>query len=188
MLDAIAPAIPEMLAMPVMESQRGGRRGGDAGDRHEEASAIVGAVGGRSICERYLTLKKVSGDSVQLQFFPRLESSRTWDCLRKDGLSGLTPDEAAVLDYVLGSVPGTERVSCVTAKPREASSSLQVGGNLYYRSCIPVSEFLSSLRTVATQGLADSAAYLPRDSILVLPRIESRAEIPADVPGEWCLP
>ena len=78
LLDAVGPAIPTLLALG---SREVGRARADA-------------------APLYLSLKR-SGASSELQLFPRLESLRTWSCLRKDGLCGLTPDEAAVLKHVL---------------------------------------------------------------------------------------
>jgi hypothetical protein len=162
MLDALAPAIPGILAAP---------RGGGNETR-------------RDMAERYFSLKR-SGTSTELQLFPRLESLRTWTCLRRDGLCGLTPDEAAVLKRVLGRASSASRVKCVTAKPRPGSRRLQVGRKLYYESAISVFEFLSSLRTIDS-GQADSASYLPRNSVFALPRVQLDTRLTADELGEWC--
>lgn len=162
LLDALAPAVPPLLAL-------GSREVGKAGT----AAAAL-----------YLSLKR-SGASVELQLFPRMESLRTWSCLRRDGLCGLTPDEAAVLKHLLGRVSRSSRVECVTVRPRQGSRALQEGRRLYFRSEVPVAEFLDSLRTIDSDG-ADSASYLPRDSILSLSgvRVDTRARL-ADL-GEWC--
>ena len=90
-----------------------------------------------------------------------------------------------MLRHLLGAAPGGSRVTCVTAKPRRGSKRLQVGRNLYYESSIPVSEFLSSLRTIDA-GNSDSASYLPRDSVLSVPRIRLDTRISPDELGEWC--
>jgi hypothetical protein len=160
-LDALAPAVPEILGAPKTE-------GGNAG---------------RDVAERYFSLKR-SGASVELQFFPRMESLRTWTCLRREGLSGLTPDEAAVLKHVLGRA-GTSRVRCVTAMPRSGSRRLQVGRKLYYESALSIPEFLSSLRVIDS-GRVDSASYLPRDSIFAMSKVRLDASLSADELGEWC--
>jgi len=161
MLDAIAPAIPELLASP--------RTKGWAGS---------------SAAARYFSLRR-SGGSTQLRLFPRMESLRTWTCLRRDGLSGLTPDEAAVLRGVLGKCSGASIVECVTSAPRDGSKPLQVGRNVYYRSAIPVREFLSLLRTIDSAG-HDSASYLPRGSVLAIPHVRVESRIASDELGEWC--
>ena len=162
MLDALAPAVPELLRSP----------------KHE-----AGRVK-ESVAARYFSVKR-SGTSAKLQLFPRMESLTTWTCLRKDGLSGLTPDEGAVLKRLLVDAPTGSRVDCVTARPREGSSPLQIGRNLYHRSTIPIPEFLSSLRTIDS-GAADSASYLPRDSILALQRVRVDTRLLSDELGEWC--
>jgi hypothetical protein len=162
LLDALAPAIPGILAAPRAGSSKTGQ----------------------DLAERYLSLKR-SGTSTELQFFPRLESLGKWTCLRRDGLCGLTPDEAAVLKHVLGRASSASRVECVTATPRRGSRRFQVGRNLYYESAVPVSEFLSSLRTIDA-GRADSASYLPRDSVLALPRVRLDTRLTPDELGEWC--
>ena len=161
-LDAIAPAVPEILA-----AQGAGKKGNE-----------------QDVAERYFSLKR-SRTSTELQFFPRLESLRTWTCLRRDGICGLTPDEAAVLKHLFGRASGASRVECVTAKPRLGSRRIQVGRNLYYESTIPVSEFLSSLRTIDS-GQADSASYLPRDSVFALHRVRVDTRLDAGDLGEWC--
>jgi hypothetical protein len=161
-LDAIAPAIPAIL----------------------ELRGAGGGATGQGVAERYFSLKRY-GASAVLQFFPRLESLRAWTCLRRDGLCGLTPDEAAVLKRLFGKASGASRVRCVTAKPRLGSRRIQIGRNLYYESAVPVAEFLSSLRTIDSVR-ADSASYLPRDSIFTLRRMRVDTRLTADELGEWC--
>lgn len=162
LLDALAPAIPPLIAL-----------GSPAADKADaDASAL------------YFSLKR-SGASAELQLFPRMESLRTWSCLRRDGLCGLTPDEAAVLRRLLGMAPGSSQVECVTATPRQGSRSLQEGRRLYYRSALPVAEFLDSLRTIDSDG-ADSACYLPRDSILSLHGVRVYGRVPPAELGDWC--
>jgi hypothetical protein len=161
-LDALAPAIPATLSLPRQES---GRAGADA-------AAL------------YFSLKR-SGASTELQFFPRMESLRTWSCMRRDGLCGLTPDEAAVLKHLLGRASGYSQLECVTAKPRQGSSAFQVGRKLYYKSTMPIAEFLDSLRTIDS-GDADSASYLPRDSVISLPGVRVDTHVPTVDLGEWC--
>ena len=162
MLDALAPAIPALLAS--------GRH------RAAEPSAELAAL--------YFSLKH-SGASAELQLFPRMESLRTWTCLRMDGLCGLTPDEAEVMKRLLGKASGSSQLECVTSKPSQGSKALQAGRNVYYKTRLPVAEFLSSLRTIDSGG-ADSASYLPRDSIISLPGVRVDARISRAELGEWC--
>jgi hypothetical protein len=159
MLDALAPAVPSLL----------------------ESRPPPAGVTGRA--DLYFSVKR-SGDSTELQLFPRMESLRTWTCLRRDGLCGLTPDEAAVLRRLLGRAPRSFRVECVTSRPRQGSKVLQVGRMIYYRSSLPAAEFLASLGTVDSARI-DSASYLPRDSIIALPGAIEAHIAPKDL-GEWC--
>lgn len=161
MLDAIAPAVPAMLA-----SARESRQ-------EEDVSSL------------YFSLKRSRG-STELQFFPRMESSRTWTCLRKEGLCGLTPDEEVALRRGLGSAPPSWLVDCVTDNPREGSTPLQVGRRLYYRSSLPVTEFLSSLKTIDSDGKAP-VSYVPRNSVFRMPEVRSRPRVLSPELGEWCL-
>jgi len=114
-LDALAPAIPPMLALGAREARNAGA----------DAAPL------------YFSLKR-SGASVELQLFPRMESLRTWSYLRRDGLCGLTPDEATVLRRLLGRASASSQVECVTASPRQGSKALQEGRMIYYRSAVPV--------------------------------------------------
>jgi hypothetical protein len=162
LLDALAPAIPDLLGYP-----------------RQEAWKVT-----RDVAARYFSLKR-SGTSAKLQLFPRLESLSTWTCLRKDGLSGLTADEAAVLKHLLGKAQAGSQIECVTARPRKGSSPLQIGRNLYHRSAIPVTEFLSSLRTIES-GAEGLASYMPRDSVIALHRVRIDTRLVAEELGEWC--
>jgi hypothetical protein len=162
LLDAIAPAVPGLL------------RAARAGKRKT----------GQELADLYFSVKGF-GISRELQFFPRLEALRSWTGLRKDGLSGLAPDEGTVLRRVLGRAPSDSLVTCVTAGPKPNSKVIQVGRNIYYESSIPVSEFLSSLRTVDA-GNSESASYLPRNSVLSVPQIRLDTHLTAEELGEWC--
>jgi len=162
LLDLVGPAIPDMIAASVPSSGR---------DKSRVAGLYCSTKRGKSL--------------VEFQFFPRLESLRTWTHLRRGGLCALTPDEAAVLRSILGSVAGSSRTSCVTASPREGSTRVQAGKNLYYESQLPIAEFLSSLRTIDS-GSADNCSYLPRNSILSLRSVPSLTSLDSSMLGEWC--
>jgi len=162
LLDPLGPAIPIIIA----------------------ASRPLGEKDREHVAEMYFSLKR-AGPWTELQFFPRLESLRIWSRLRRDGLCGLTPDEAFALRHVLGKASSSLKLKCVTAKPREGSRRLQAGRNLYYESEIPIPEFLSSLRTIDS-GSTQSASYLPRDSIFSLRGIRLDMSIDARALGEWC--
>jgi hypothetical protein len=116
-----------------------------------------------------------------------MESLSTWTSLRRDGLCGLTADEAEVLKQALRMATAGSRVDCVTTWPCKGSMPFQVGRRVYYRSSLPVPEFLSSLRTLDSADGFSSASYLPRDSKVSTPhaRIDTRAL--AEEVGEWCI-
>ena len=120
---------------------------------------------------------------LEVQLFTRMEGLRTWTELRKEGLCGLTPDEKAVTVSLLDAAEGT--VECVTDYPSDASSPINLGGMQYYRSVIPIEEFVSTLRTVSQTSRRN--CYLPRGSILRV-RAKNRFDArPAlDGLGEWC--
>lgn len=162
LLDAIAPAVPALVA-----------------------SAKGSADGGADRSGRYYSLRG-SGSSPVLQFLPRLESMRTWSALRAEGLCALTPDEALALGHVLGKLPAHSRVECVTSSPREGSRPLQVGRRVLYRSELRVGEFLSSLRSIDSAG-AGPVSYLPRDARLRLDGGVPTSPLPRSELGEWCL-
>jgi hypothetical protein len=71
MLDAIAPAVPDLLRFP--------RELGP---------------------NPYFAAKRLRG-GFEVQFFPRMESLRLWMALRRAGESGLTPDEKVAVSRVL---------------------------------------------------------------------------------------
>jgi len=75
LLDAIGPAIPELLSFP-----------------KETSSA-----------DPYFVMKRSPG-SCELQFFPRMESGRIWSALRAEGKCGLTPDEGLMVRRQLKGV------------------------------------------------------------------------------------
>jgi hypothetical protein len=157
LLDALAPAVPGILASP------------------------RGDTGGAA---RYYSLKR-TGAAAVLQFFPRLESLRVWTYLRREGTCGLTPDEAAVLRHLLGKASGSSQIRCVTATPKMGSRPLQVGRRVYYESDLPVREFLASLRTIDS-GERGSASYLPRGSVLEVPGVRVDTSPAVEEVGEWC--
>ena len=161
LLDAIAPAIPSLLAF------------------------AKGAAANARLDPRYVyfSAKKVRGRLIEFQFFTRMESLRTWTELRRVGLCGLTPDEKAVIESLLEGAEGT--VECVTDYFSEKSSPILIGRRLYYRSTISVDEFAATLRTVSQSSQRNS--YLPRESILRMTtkdRFEFRHVF--EGLGEWC--
>ena len=155
LLDPLGPAIPRLLRFP---------RGRPA----LRASSL------------YFEVKR-SNRFTEIQFFPRLESLRTWTGLRADGLCGLIPDEALVIRRLLEGA-GNAEIDCVSANPRQGSSPSQIRGKQFYRSRVPAKEFLGSLRDIGFNPAGDT--YLPRASTIRLARAGSRFD--ADELGEWC--
>ena len=162
MLDAIAPSIPALLASPT----------------------ILGVKAASDEAAVYYALKR-AGASTRIQLFPRMESMRMWGALRKDGLCGLTPDEAAVVKGVLGNVSSAARLECVTSMPREDSKPIQVGTHVYFQTSISMPEFLRSLMTIDSSGRGP-ASFLPRGSVLVVPHLAGEPRFVGEEVGEWC--
>lgn len=158
LLDALAPAVPAIL---------GSREKGE--DRPDALP-------------RYASFKR-SPRGVEVQLFTRMESSRTWTSLRREGLCGLTPDEALAIRAIAGPSQRYE-VECVTDRPQEGSKPIQIGRRVYYRSSLPVSAFLGQLRTTDAEPAA--GCYLPRNSLLSLPARSSTPRLEPELLGEWC--
>ena len=159
-LDAITPAIPRLLAFP-------------------KETAAAGLLDKHLL---YFRAKRVRGRKYDVHLFTRMESLHTWTELRKEGLSGLTPDEKKVIGSLLASAEGA--VQCVTDYVSENSSPVQFDRRQYYRSTIPVAEFLSTLRTVSEYSRRNS--YLPRESILRVTLDKTAAQPSLEGLDEWC--
>lgn len=159
LLDAIAPAVPELLSFPKEAVEREGNQ------------------------NPYFSIKKTQGGLSQIQLFTRMESSRLWSELRKERLIGLTPDERLAICSLLGRLDVT--IACLTDYADETSFPVRVGAAQYYRSTIPVSEFLDNLST--TTHSARRNTYVPRDSILRVRSSGKRLGAPSpEELGEWC--
>ena len=160
LIDPIGPVIPSLLEVPKQRVE-------------------IDSLGARYL---YFVIKR-RGLKLEIQLFTRMESLRLWSELRKAGLCGLTPDERTVIASLLGSHRGT--VDCVTDYYTDVCIPMQIGRNLYYQSTLPISEFVSSLRTFSEASKRNS--YVPRDSILRL-----TADDPIDAAaalqglGQWC--
>ena len=158
LLDALAPTIPALLSFP------------------KEAS------GGPST-PPYFIVKRVKADLHEIQVFPRMEGLRTWSELRRMGLCGLTPDEKAVVSSLLSDTRGT--IECVTDYVSESSSPMMLGKRQFYRSEIPIREFVSNLGTMDRPH--SRRCYLPRKSVI---RVNATRDLDARSAlaglGEWC--
>ncbi len=129
----------------------------------------------------YYAAKRHHG-GFEIQFFPRLEGLRLWTALRQSGECGLTPDEKAVVLKLLQGA--AEKLECVTDFPTDGCSVMQVGRRQYYRSLVPVDEFVSRLRTI--EDSLSRNCYLPRSSVLRVKASSLPALPRAEELGEWC--
>lgn len=112
-----------------------------------------------------------------------MEGLRTWTELRKTGQCGLTPDEKVVVTSLLEPARGT--VGCLTDFLTEASSPVVIGRSLYYRSELPIDDFIATLRTISSPLPRNS--FLPRDSTLsIRADSEPRTGEALSTLGEWC--
>lgn len=130
----------------------------------------------------YFAGRKTRG-GFEIQLFPRLEGLGRWSSLRRQNESGLSPDEALIVN---GLVRGSDdEVECVTDYPTEGCSPMQVGRHQYYRSRVPAEEFASNLRTISKKSSRN--CYLPRSSLL---RVKKSSIVLDDSIseelGEWC--
>lgn len=131
-------------------------------------------------------IAKRAGGKYTIQLFMRMEALNIWKELRRHDVSGLTPDELAVISWLLGGSRG--KILGVTDYPCERSRVLQFGARVYYESLIDVEEFVANLRTLEKKNRRNS--YLPRNSIIraQLPGALSArraAKIIASL-GQWC--
>lgn len=120
-----------------------------------------------------------------VRFSTRLEMLGNWDNLRASASCGLAPDERLIASSLLRAVGGTCRV--VTDFSVAGSAPFSAGGRLYFRSELPVSRVLDTLRTAGTMGRENS--YLPRDGTLSLDRLAPTSKDFArsiEELGEWC--
>jgi len=161
MLDALAPVIPELLEAP-----------------KEQASLS-------ELAGKYFAIRRMAGKH-QLSLFTRAEGSSRWRELRAADESLLTPDEAAILRFLLRGAGGS--VDVITDYPTEESRVNQIGRRVYYSSRIDVSEFSSNLRTI--ESSVGRGAYLPKSGILSPQRfrVPTRSALRGIIEelGEWC--
>jgi hypothetical protein len=154
LMDVLLPSIPNILAFPKTPL---------------ETNPYVAVKRGRGLFEVHL--------------FPRLESMGRWTALRRQGDCGLTPDEALVLERLLGG--SEELIGCIADYPTEGCTTTHAGRHPLYRCMVPADEFVCNLRTISRTSARNT--YLPRSSILTMKK--SPAQIgPEDSRqlGEWC--
>lgn len=158
--DAIAPALPEILAFKPTKATFSGLRG------------------------KYFS-SETKGDDLLLRLAPRLEAQAFWDELRSTGSCALTPDERLVYSVLLSS--RTTLRPLVTDFPVEGSTVRRLGRRQYYDSMLDPAQAASTLRGMGASQ--ERNTYLPRASILVLrpgtlPTEELRGTF--EELGDWC--
>jgi hypothetical protein len=133
----------------------------------------------------YYMVAKSKGKTV-LRLSPRVESMTLWKALRASGECGLTPDERAVVAFLMEKTNGVCRV--VTDYPTDGSTLRIYGKRRYYESSLVPSEVESTLRSVVQRAYRNS--YVPRNGALVLdsfllPSRDELIHLFGDL-GEWC--
>jgi hypothetical protein len=122
--------------------------------------------------------------SVQLKL--RIESLATWRDLRASDLSGLTPDEAAVFDFVTSQTE--DPITCITDYPKESGRTVQIGRRVFYECNVERGEFLSNLRTIEVRNIRNTypvkSATLNFKSVR-LPSHEAFNDFRRQL-GDWC--
>jgi hypothetical protein len=120
------------------------------------------------------------------RFNSRIERGSLWRELREGHLTGLTPDELAVLKVLLQRKTGICRV--VTDFPVEGSTRRIIGRRQFYDSWLPGSEVLLTLRTFGEAQVKN--CYLPEDGLIRFrgSKPEPSREWLGALPdlGEWC--
>ncbi|HME19688.1 MAG TPA: hypothetical protein VKF15_08145 [Nitrososphaerales archaeon] len=137
--DAVAPAIPDLLAV-----QKRPARGG-------------------AVLREYFQAKR-AGRSPSLRFHLRVESGPLWTRLRRADACGLAPDEHSVVQTALAA--GTGQCTMLTDFPVEGSRVRVLGRKQYYVSSLACSEAASTLRVAGRKEARNS--YLPEDGCVSL--------------------
>jgi hypothetical protein len=158
--DYLLPAVPEVLDI-----------------KHE-------VVRPGELLAKYFTIKS-NGDHHAIRLNSRLESDGNWDWLRTHGDCGLSPDEHLLTCSLLDGASG----DCwfVTDFAADCSTPLVLGGKLYYKSRLPVSEASGTLRCVGDGGQRNT--YLPRGGIFtIVGSLQNLNELVTSFGriGDWC--
>ena len=159
--DEILPVIPNLLETP------------------KEGEPLL------ELMSSYFILGK-SKEKTVVKVSTRVESSTLWKALRASGECGLTPDEHAVVSFLLKRAKGECRL--LTDYPTDRSILRVYGRRRYYESEIRPSDAGSTLRSVGRKAFRNS--YLPSTGALIFgslaqPSKEELAQLFKDL-GEWC--
>lgn len=132
----------------------------------------------------YFMLAKSKANTL-MKVFTRVESSTLWKALRASGECGLTPDEHAVVSFLIKKASGTIRL--LTDYPTDESTLRVYGRMRYHESEIRPSDAVSTLRSVGRKAVRNS--YLSRNGTLMfesldLPSNEEFAQLFNEL-GDW---
>ncbi len=159
--DEILPAIPTLLETP------------------KERKPL------RELMGSYFMFAKSKAKTV-VRVSTRVESSTLWKALRASGECGLTPDEHAVISFLIKKAQGECKL--LTDYPTDASTLRIYGRRRYHESKLRPPDVGSTLRSVGRRAFRNS--YIPRNGALIfesldLPSKEELAHFFQDL-GEWC--
>lgn len=159
--DTMLPHIPGLLASP-----------------KEEVPMV-------ELRRRYFGVRS-SGRGATIRFRPRIEGGPVWRELRWSGLCALTPDEHAVLTFLLEHASGP--LNMVTDFATAAFRRRIINGRQFFETKVSAPLATSTLSNTERQGTRNS--YLPQDGVLQLSRFDSPsrqeyAELFVSF-GEWC--
>ena len=158
--DLVLPSIPEILASP------------------RENTPL------EDVLSCYLSHAKTKDGEV-VRFSPRVESWSAWSALRADEGCALSPDEQALVAFVMSKA---KLCDLVTDFPIDGSKPRRIGGGLYFDTALEGASAVSTLRRVGERRERNS--YLKRDGILRLhgfsyPDQKEWLGLFADL-GDWC--
>jgi hypothetical protein len=137
------------------------------------------------LAELYFKIAHSRGKTV-VRLATRIESSTIWKALRASGDCGLSPDECAVISFLVKQARGKCRL--LTDYPTDESVMRVYGRRRYFESSIGIADAGSTLRFVGHRASRNS--YVPRDGTLmfdnkVSPPKEDLSHLLEGL-GEWC--
>lgn len=158
--DLVLPAVPEIL------------------------ESVKNAVPVKTLAAKYFAVARAGGGTV-VRLSTRVESSTLWDELRSAGECGLTPDEHAVVTFLIGRA---DSCTMVTDFPVDGSRTAIVGRRRFFDSKVESGEAVRTLRQVGVRGPRNS--YVRREGMLRMEGFSAPARsellgIFAGI-GEWC--
>jgi hypothetical protein len=123
---------------------------------------------------------------VTMRVSPRVECCSLWERMRASGGCGLSPDEHAVITFLLDHANGTCGV--VTDFPEVGSVVRVIGRRRYYESKVGTETVAATLRVAGSWSSRNS--YLRRDGVVEFDSFESPSASEwfglFEELGEWC--